>query len=131
VNDSFLNPQRQLYEKIEIAHAELTCLQWLRYNIYTFSAYSVLKFFLNNGIVFNKDMNEINKLYSLSFVILNEIVIHPRRLIFSNLQIALSCIFLATTLINKSMTENMMYVLELAYDCKFDYFRDVFFEVNT
>jgi len=128
-NSSFLNTKKEFYSSHEIANAEFTCLKLLRYKLNSLSAYSVLKYFLTNGIVFTNNINHINQLYTTSFEILKRVINDSRRLIFSNLQIALSCLFIASIMIGNRLTEDIMKVLLFVYDCKFDYFSKACFQV--
>ena len=66
--NSFLNSKREFYDVNEIIKAELICLKLLRYKLNSYSAYSVMKYFLNNGIVDSENLQQIKGLYSLSFI---------------------------------------------------------------
>ena len=65
----------------------------------------------------------------MSFEILKRVINDSRRLIFSNLQIALSSIFISSNMIGNRLTEELMNVLLLVYDCKFEYFNKACFQV--
>lgn len=91
-----------------------------------------MKFFLSNGFVFNdKNLRQVNHLYSLSENLLNRISCHPCTLFYSNLQIALSSILIACSMINGVLTKDFMNVLNVVYDCKFEYFSDAYCKIYS
>lgn len=61
--DSFFDLSKGLYLSTErIAEYEITCLQTIRYNVFSYSAYDWVTQLISNGIIFNCEINNTNEI---------------------------------------------------------------------
>jgi hypothetical protein len=112
---SFLNPQKEYYSKTEVRQMELVCLQLLDYNLSRYSAFTILTYFLDNGIPYGNP-TEVEKLYNDSYEVLATFVNDLRSLDFTPFQIACAVLLYTAETISFNLTKAIKYLLLNVYN---------------
>jgi hypothetical protein len=116
-----MNSNREYYTSKQIAQAEVGCVQMLQYKLNLYPPFSIVKYFLNNGLVSSEDQETVREFYTLSNDILRIFVRDSRSLHFTGLQTALASVLLASNYF-EGLSSKVADTLNRVYDCKVEYF---------
>ena len=134
IEDDIFEPEFQLFCNInkslvltteEIRTSEVQCLTLINYNLYLYSVYDWVNILLNNGILFENEINDIKDLKNIYIYIQQLLTLATSKIYFfkySSLHIALSIVHLGRDkyLNNKEEISKNLYNLLLSlYGIKF------------
>ena len=146
IEDDIFEPEFQIFSNIlktiepltvdEICMSEVQCLSLINHNLYAYSVYDWLNMLLNNGIVFENEINntkELDNIYNYTQKLLTVITSKNYFCKYSSMEIAFSIIQLTREKYinkNKNFSEKMYKLLILLYGVEISDYEECYNEIK-
>ena len=122
--------------KEEVRSSEVQCLNLVNYNLIVYTAYDWLNTLLNNGIIFEgeiNDKNDLSKIHNYTLTLLTTITTKIYFFQFTSLEIALSIVHISRDKLfakKEIKSENLFELILSIYGIKFQYYEECYKKIK-